>query len=192
MSNDNDKTPDSENGPRIIVPDFEIEIEKIEVKAKHRKLLFSVFEISHVEDAKTPDYDASILEATDAADKYRHRHHVEYEKPSTISYTSLDVLQQLWGRPWDQFALNMTHALRPSYIRVVGRAEGMTADARRWRVSVHLAEDDRTIEKITQEVEVGCVGAKHGHGLYKYEIGEDPKPTRGYYNLLGLKRLKIK
>jgi len=177
-------------GARVNFPDFEIEVTKIE--AKPRKLIgWSVHEVTPEENAKTPDYDADILEDTTEADTYRHRHHKHYEAPGQRGYTSHPVLQQLNGRPWDQFALNMVHTLRPSYIRV-SIGGGGTLDAVRWRVTVALEEDDRTIKEITQEVEVGCVGAKHGHGLYKYEIGESPRPAMGYYNPKGLERLKIK
>ena len=155
--------------------------------SKPHEIKFTVTE--NLEDGSIPDYDADILQGTKEADKYRGRS-VSYEPPDIRSYTSLTVLPQLNGRPWDQFALNMIHSLRPSSIRV-NIGGGGIANASRWRVTVALEEDDRTIREITQEVEVACVGAKHGHGLRKYEIGADPKPALFYCNPNGLKRLKL-
>lgn len=179
MNTDNTKTP-------------EIKIVVAKVKADPRKINFSFREVDPVEDAKTPDYDAKVLEATTEADKYRSHHKVKYEQPASHGFNSLNVLQPLWSRPWDQYALNMVGSLRPSYIRVVGQGQGFTLDACSWRVTVHLEEDDRTIREITQEVEVGLVGAKHGHGFSKYEQGDDPKPCVAFGNIRGIKKINIK
>ena len=153
---------------------------------------FKVWTVSPEEDAKTPDYDAKALEATELADKYRSNHMIPYDPPLSTGYTGLEVLQQLWGRPWDQYALNMVHALRPSCIRVVENRQGQKADASTWRVTVRLENDNRTIQSISQEVEVATIGAKHGHGLDKYLIGADPQACSSYFNVRGIKKLKLK
>ena len=142
-------------------------------------------------DDKTPDYDAEVLRSTDEADKYRSHHGIPYKSPEGYSFTVLPVLPDLVGRPWDQYALNMTSSLRPSDIRVVGPHEGLTLDCYSWRVTVFLKEDNRTIYWIEQEVNVGCVGAQHGHGLHKYARGEDPTPCRMVFNPRGLKKLEL-
>ncbi len=142
-------------------------------------------------DDNTPDYDADVLASTAEADQYRSTHLVQYKQPPSHSSLCLDVLQQLWGRPWDQYALNMTMAVRPTCIRVVGARQGLTADAVGWRVTVVLDEDDRTIKSIQQECHVATVGASHGHGLYKYSVGADPTPQRLFVNTRGLKKLSL-
>jgi hypothetical protein len=102
------------------------------------------------------------------------------------------MLQQLWGRPWDQYALNIMAAIRPSCIRVASYNQPTTCDAVNWRVTVYLEEDNRTIRKIDQEVTVALVGAKHGHGLHKYLVGGSPKACHAFFNTRGLKKLQIK
>jgi hypothetical protein len=154
---------------------------------KPKSIGWSVYEVTPEEDAKTLDYDASVLASTEEADKYRSNDYVHYVKPDQHGFACIDVLQQLWGRPWDQYALNMVHSVRPSGIRVVGSREGLTLAAITWRVTVHLEDDNRTIHKIDQEVEVALVGAKHGHGLHKYEIGAAPSPALGYFNPRAIK-----
>lgn len=150
---------------------------------------FSVYEVPL--DDKTPDYDPDVLASTEEADKYRSFHRVEYQRPPSHGYLCIDVLQQLWGRPWDQYALNMLGAVRPSCIRVIEHNEGMTADSVSWRVTVVLDEDDRTIKGIKQECNVGTTGASHGHGLRKYSVGADPTPQNFFVNTRGLAKLTL-
>ena len=93
---------------------------------------------------------------------YRSTHLVKYEEPKSISYTSIECLTFLKGKEWNQGALNYIHALRPSSIRVTDG--GMKMDARCWRVTV-LVTDDNKIKEITQEVEVGCIGFDNGYDM---------------------------
>jgi len=155
------------------------------------KIGFMVYERPFDDCGATPDYDAKALEATDYADSYRSGSRIPYSEPPCYGWTCLDVLPNLVGRPWDQFALNMLRSVRPSGIRVVGYSQCMTADSAPWRVTVRLDKDNRTISKVEQEVEVGTVGAQHGHGLYKYEHGQDPTPQTCFVNTRGLKKLKL-
>lgn len=91
-------------------------------------------------------------------DDYRTEHRIEYKAPDPRCYTSISVLTFLWGQPWDQLALNYVHGLRPSTIRV--NQGCVTCDCDCWRVSVWLENDDRTIHRITQEIEAGGVPIK--------------------------------
>jgi hypothetical protein len=176
---------ESEGG--LIIP-VKTEVTVLEADTSDRpKVGFMVYET--IEDGSVPDYDADVLGSTEEADKYLSTWVVDYEPPDRRGYTVLPVLQGFWGKPWDQCALNHVHSLRPGGIRVTN--SGIKLDAQTWRVTVYLEDDDRTIRKIEQEVEVGCVGAKHGHGLSKYVRGETPTPALGYYNPRGLKRLEI-
>lgn len=176
---------ESEGG--VIIP-VQTEVTTLSAEPSDRpKVGFMVYET--IEDGSVPDYDADVLESTEEADKYRSQHLVDYEPPKGHGFSVLPQLQELWGRPWNQYALNLVHSLRPSCIRVTN--SGIKLDARTWRVTVYLEDDDRTIRRIEQEVQVGCVGAKHGHGLSKYGRGESPRPALGFFNPKGLKRLQI-
>jgi len=100
---------------------------------------------------------------TDVADSYKVRHHKEFELSGSSSFIKIDVLELLWGQPWNNLALRYVSSLRPSCLRVT--KDWTTADAHSWRVTVYLEEDDRTIRKIHQEVEVDSSGAINGHDL---------------------------
>jgi hypothetical protein len=91
-----------------------------------------------------------------------------YRWPMSMGYTSIPVLQGLWGTPWCNAAANFLPALRPSCVRVT-RGE-VTLDAVSWRVTVYLNADD-TISRIEQEVEVGLVGFRNGQDASNYLEG---------------------
>lgn len=95
-----------------------------------------------------------------------------YEEPTKYSFTSIDVLPGLIGRLWDDKAVDIIHALRPSGIRLVGwPLATIRNNSQQWRVTVYIGEDG-TIQKIKQEVIVGCRQFENGHeaSLY-YEEG---------------------
>ena len=168
------------------------ELKMIPAKGDQPKIGFMVHETLWNDSEGTPDYDAAVLEATKEADQYRSGHYVTYDEPSLLGWTCLDVLPNLVGRPWDQFALNMVHSVRPGCIRVVEYGQGQTLDAVTWRVTVNLEEDNRTISRISQEVDVGSVGVQHGHGLHKYELGQDPKLQQVFGNLEAIEKFAPK
>lgn len=114
---------------------------------------------------------------------------VPYKSPGRVGHAKVTVLAELVGRPWDQYALNMVQSCRPSMVRVTTGT--VTGDSFAWRVTVFLTDDERTIREIVQEVEVGLVGAKHGHGLNKYALGVSPKPQNVVFNARGVKKLDI-
>ena len=98
------------------------------------------------------------------------RMETKYERPSSNGYTIVPVLHYLKGKPWDDMAMNYVHSLRPSYIRTsTGKID---ADSKPWRVTVFLKEDEKTIDYIEQEVEVGLKGCKNGMdlGIHKEPI----------------------
>lgn len=157
---------------------------------KGKQPTFKVWEVMPGDDTAL-DYDAEVLADTELADRFRD-FDAGLMKPPSHSYATHDVLPQLVGRPWDQFAINMIHSLRPSGLRVSRYHHGTTLDGQSWRVTVYLEEDDRTIRRVEQEVEVGTVGAKHAHGLYKYEVGASPEPSLAIFNPRGLNRFTDK
>ena len=135
---------------------------------------------------QTPDYDAAILSSTEEADKYLSANGEIVGKPISWGSLSIEVLPNLIGRPWDQYALNLIYGLRPSSLRVT--TGEVTCDRRPWRVTVYLESDERTIRRVEQEVDVGLTGARHGHGLHKYAKGADPKPQNVFFNARGLNK----
>ncbi len=94
-------------------------------------------------------------------------HHKLYDGEkcfNCLGWSSIDVLQFLWGKPWNEIALGYVHSLRPSAVYV---STGMfTCDTCTWRVKV-LIDKDNIIENISQEVEVGLPDGIHygGYGL---------------------------
>jgi len=94
-------------------------------------------------------------------------------------YTSIPVLQFLWGLPWNNLARNFVTALRPSRIRVTDGP--VTLDAVKWRVTVWLEEDGRTIQEIKQEVGISSWGVWNGGELTAQLIYEKEHGTlEGY------------
>lgn len=93
-------------------------------------------------------------------------HHLEEYTDDNFdshSWTSVDVLPFLIGKPWDNVALAFVHGLRPSSIRVT--QDSVTLDSRVWRVTVYV-DSNNIIEKIRQEVEVGLPdGVEHAGAL---------------------------
>jgi len=115
------------------------------------------------------------LLSTEEADSYRVYHHKEWEPlKRSFGYTSIDVLPQIVGRPWDAAALNVINALRPSTLRVARDGGRITADCRQWRVTVYLEDDNRTIQRISQEVTVGLRGCRYGQDVDSYLAGGMP------------------
>lgn len=109
-----------------------------------------------------PSDDDSCYE-TDEADKYLDHCGKDVEKSNKIIWTVIPVLEFLYGQPWNNLALNYVMGLRPSAIRVT---EGnITCDCHNWRVTVYLKNDKRTIKRIDQECELGCIGAECGQDL---------------------------
>ena len=109
--------------------------------------------------------------ATDLADVYKTHHAVRAEPPGNRCWTVIPVLEFLKGKPWDNMALNLVYALRPSAIRAT--TGQITLDAYTWRITVYLEDDERTIRKIEQEVDCGCIGIRNGQDASYYIHGND-------------------
>ena len=104
---------------------------------------------------------------------------VRYESPHSTSFAVIPVLPALYGLPWDEFAFQWVVALRPSLVRVT--AGEITCDARLWRVTVYLTSltsKYRIIDRIEQEVEIGCEGFAHGHDMQQ-ELIKRQREYRG-------------
>jgi len=129
-------------------------------------------------DAQNARLNKDVYLATDQADKYRTSHVAHYKRPDEFCWTVIPVLQFLWGKPWNNMALNFMPSLRPGGIRVVGGKAGncITCDCSTWRVTVYLEDDDRTIRRIEQEVDGGCLGVRYGADLSDYMNGREPYP----------------
>lgn len=90
-------------------------------------------------------------------------------------FICLDVLPELTGKPWDDYALGAVHSLRPSWIRIIPVSGGIQLDSQEWRVTVWLNEDG-TIASMEQEVVVGLPDdCKHGGDLNDRLFPEPPE-----------------
>ena len=103
--------------------------------------------------------------ATDQADAFLDHCGKDIEDPTQHRYcwSSIPMLESLWGQPWNNLALNYVLALRPSAIRVSDG--GVTLDCYNWRVTVILEKDKRTIKHIDQECTVSSIGVESGFDL---------------------------
>ena len=118
-----------------------------------------------------------------AKDFYSH-HLVDYEHDCAFAARSsmtIEVLELLRGKPWDDLALALVHGLRPSAIRVSKGAT--TLDSWTWRVTV-IVDKDNIIESISQEVEVGLPeGVAHGQALrHALKYGGIDSPQCQWHN----------
>lgn len=76
-------------------------------------------------------------------------------------WASLEIAEQLKGKPMDELAFYILSGFRPSYIRVIPHDGSEHMDGRCWRISVYLDEEG-LIKRVTQEMEfrvgdeIGC------------------------------------
>jgi hypothetical protein len=120
--------------------------------------------------------DVAAMNATDEADRYLDNWGVTAVIPGDQSLVWLQVpmLQFLWGRPWNNMALNYVMGLRPTTIRVSSGT--ITCDASTWRVTVMLEKDQRTIKNIHQAVHTMGIGCRYGADLklHREEFRDKP------------------
>ena len=119
-----------------------------------------------------------------------------FSDESSTVWTSLPVLTELWGRPWNAGAANFLRSLRPSSVRVARYGEGVHCDARTWRVTVSLAEGNVNIARITQEVDVGGTGFRDGQDASNYYSNQEqrlstPRGSGAIVNTRGVRRLRL-
>lgn len=98
-------------------------------------------------------------------------------KQCNSSSTSIGVLPELVGKPWNDVTLAYVLALNPTSIRV---GTGGTMDARVGRVSVRLYDNSGMISSVEQEVHV-CLpdGISNGHTLEMALLyGKDSEEVR--------------
>lgn len=134
-------------------------------------------------------YEASVNPSqnqnSDRADKYIGSQGFDFDEDTSSCWTTLSVLEFLWGQPWNNLALNFVSTLRPSSLRVT--SDGITLDCCNWRVTVWLEKDNKTINRIEQSVSMSGYGARNAHDIsmqlaYQKEHGnlegyEYPEPS---------------
>jgi hypothetical protein len=78
-------------------------------------------------------------------------HHAIPEKESCYSWTSVGVLPELIGKPWNEITMCYVLSLEPKAIRV---STGMvTLDSRTGRITV-IVNDSNIIQEISKEVQI--------------------------------------
>ena len=105
---------------------------------------------------------------TNLSDRYRVYHHESFINPSVRGNRVIEILQNLKGTPYNNETINELVSFRPSAVRVANN--GVTCDGCPWRITIYLEEDNVTIRKIEQEVEVG----KYGHGIFQDVSENEP------------------
>ena len=92
------------------------------------------------------------------------------------SFTSIAVLTELYGLPWDDPVMPAyVSALRPSAVRVIEHGHLTRSNAIPWRVTVYLTAL-RRVREVVQEVQV--------------ELPEDGSIEHGYALQVALHRLR--
>lgn len=100
---------------------------------------------------------------TDRADRYLGGCGTNFNEDTSSCWTTIPVLEFLWGQPWNNLSLNFVSTLRPSELRVT--SDGVTLDVCAWRVTVWLEKDKRTIKKIEQSVSMSGYGARNAQDM---------------------------
>jgi hypothetical protein len=105
------------------------------------------------------------------ADDYYYEDREAYEEPETFGFTTIPVLDLLVGSAWNDDALNVVRAARPSSIRVVHATtkDGVlkaetTSTSELWRLTITV-DEQKIIRAIVQEVEVGIYGRRDGNDV---------------------------
>ncbi len=78
---------------------------------------------------------------------------VDYDDYDRLGYCSIDILQQCYGMPWNEYTLAAVSAFRPSSIRVIKYGGDEKCDARNYRITVYVDELS-LVTKIQQECEI--------------------------------------
>lgn len=86
--------------------------------------------------------------------EYRGPNNREFKQYDCTGFLVLDVLPILIGKKWNDYALGIIHAARPSAIRVATTSESVVCDYVGWRITVHINNED-IILSVKQECEVG-------------------------------------
>lgn len=171
---------------------------EIAIEAADRAIGWTVSEMTSVDiDARDSEVNLHRLQV----DRERGPHpDYEGDYPWTppedqMVWTSLPVLEELWGRSWNAGAANFIQSLRPSGVRIIRHMEGQTANTSLWRVTVQLAEGNTHIERIIQEVEVAGVGFRNGQDARNfYDNNQEPlmqNQSSVYINPRGISRLQL-
>ncbi len=138
-------------------------------------------------------YDGSYLAASDQADQFWSKGGKALPDLDKQGSTTIRVLPELIGKPWNNGALNLVYGLRPSSVRVTHGE--VYCDAHNWRVTIVVDEKTGTIAEITQEVVIGLAGCRFGHDMTTFMRGLEPHPLvngcLNFYNVRGLKKLDL-
>lgn len=175
--------------PKFIGKPFKIESTTIKADGPAHHIEFFAYEkMPGPEDQDELNELHAKLQLKTEADKYRDTQGKVYAKPTTHGWTSVDVLQQLWGLPLTDLIMAFVHSLRPSCVRITTGEE--TCDSWPWRVTITVDDKD-IVQKIDQEVEVAWgTGFDVEQCLRAAKTGEAPRALTGCIgHLAGLERV---
>jgi hypothetical protein len=134
------------------LPEVDITIESREIKATQKTLKWPEL---------PPDYKPGLQNKPDDFIVY---HHTKPKKEYNSSGTSVSVLPELIGLPWNEITMCYVLALDPSAVRV--SSDCVTADSYPNRITVMVNNlTDRLITSITMEVDIPCPENYCGYDL---------------------------
>jgi hypothetical protein len=180
-----------EAGQSYVFMPPEFRIEEIEGQSRPMNVGFRIMS----DDEGIYDITPRAFE-TDEADHYRGSCGEGFQRPDRQVFPVLPMLEFLWGKPWDNLALNVVAALRPTSLRVVGHNDEITLNSVMNRVTVWLEDDNRTIKEIDMEAVCGGIGVNTGHDLMQKlrtrQVPTDPgKGPHCYINPKGVVTLDL-
>lgn len=125
------------------IPEIDIQIESHEIKATQKTLKWP---------EPPKDYKPGLQNKPDDFIVY---HHTIPKKEWDTSGTSIGVLPELIGVPWNEISMCYVLALNPSAVRV--SSDSVTADSYPRRITVMVDNlENRIITSITMEVTIPC------------------------------------
>lgn len=134
------------------LPEVDIEIETVEIKATSKTMKFPDL---------PPDYKPGLQNKPDDFIVY---HHTKPKKEYDYSGTSVSVLPELIGLPWNEITMCYVLALNPSAVRV--SSDSVTADSYSNRITVMVNNlKDMLITSISKEVDIPCPENYCGYDL---------------------------
>ena len=92
------------------------------------------------------------LRAKDDCEKYRSEHGVTYEYPDSGGFTTIPVLQFLWGLPLSNLILAYVRGLEPGTLRITRGT--VTTDSQCRRVTIYVTAEDIVV-RIEQAITCG-------------------------------------
>lgn len=138
------------------LPDLDLKIEKVDIKSEKRTIPCKI--------SFGPGPEPSGKPMANKPEDFMVYHHAYPKEEDGSSGTSIEVLPELIGLPWNEITMCYVLSLRPSAVRV--SCDSVTADSCPNRVTIFINnKTDRIIQSISMEVTIPCPEDYCGYDL---------------------------